>query len=206
MAWEKTALDLADRCGIRVPACQLLDVAGRHVLLLERFDRTEGQRVGYISAMTLLGLHDGDRADYLEIAEALTAHGCHVTDDLEQLWRRIAFSLVINNTDDHLRNHGFLHADGGWRLSPAFDLNPDPDPAAGRVTTIGFAADAHEGLQALLASARDFGLADAQAQSVLEEVLAGTSTWRATAAANGVTELQSDRFAPSLDRFHARQR
>lgn len=201
MAWEKTALDLAERCGIRVPHRQLIDVGGRNVLLLDRFDRSEHGRVGYISAMTLLRASDGGQADYLEVAEALSEHGSNVSEDLAELWRRIAFSLIINNIDDHLRNHGFLRDTAGWRLSPAFDINPHPDIAISRATTIGFASDAEQAHAALLESAADFGLDAAAAQTAWEETLAATTPWREVAAGNGITDAGCDRFAPAIDRF-----
>lgn len=201
MAWEKTALDLAERCGIRVPGRRIIDVGGRSVLLLDRFDRDERGRVGYISAMTLLNSTDGEDADYLEVAEALSEHGSDVAGDLAELWRRIAFSLVINNVDDHLRNHGFLRERGGWHLSPAFDINPHPDPTMSRATTIGFVADADAGAAALRAAAADFGLTDDEAQMVWQDVLVGTARWREVASRNGITESAFSRFAPALDRF-----
>ncbi len=201
MAWEKTALDLAEQADIRVPARRLVDVGGRSVLVLDRFDRTRSGRVGYLSAMTLLRGRDGGSYDYLEVVEAITEHGSAVASDLAELWRRIAFSLVINNTDDHLRNHGFLRESGGWRLSPAFDINPDPDSNRHRVTTIGYTAGAAAGLEALLGSAADFGLQDQLARRVLDEVLAATSNWRQVAAANGLSETTTERFSDALDRF-----
>lgn len=205
MAWEMTALDLAERSGISVPERRLIDLAGRHVLLLDRFDRHEGERVGYISAMTLLQRRDGERADYLEIAEALAEHGSSVSDDLAELWRRIAFSVVINNVDDHLRNHGFLRQGSGWRLAPAFDLNPEPAQGAGRATSIGFVETAVEAQGALMASAADFGLSDDRAHAIWTDVLAGTSAWRQVATVHGISDSACDRFAPVMDRFTARR-
>ena len=202
LAWEKTALDLARGSGIDVPPCDLVLVGRRHVLLLERFDRRGPERVGYISAMTLLQSSDGIAVDYLELAEAMSEHGAAVVADLRQLWRRIAFMLVLNNVDDHLRNHGFLHSRSGWVLSPAFDLNPDPAPGAARVTTVGFADDADGALAALVSAAGQFRLSDDQARVVLDQVLGGTRGWRAVARRNGVGEAEIRRFAPALDRFH----
>ena len=140
-------------------------------------------------------------ADYLEVAEALAEHGSAVVDDLARLWRRIAFMLVINNVDDHLRNHGFLRSASGWTLSPAFDLNPDPEPGAARVTTVGFVDDAEGALEQLLANAGAFRLTADRAAAVLDEVLRGTGAWRESARANGVGEGELRRFAPALDRF-----
>lgn len=202
LAWEKTALDLARGCGIDVPPCRLVPVGSRHVLLLERFDRRGAERVGYISAMTLLQSSDGVAADYLELAEAMAEHGGAVVADLRQLWRRIAFMLVVNNVDDHLRNHGFLRSRSGWTLSPAFDLNPDPAPGAVRVTTVGFADDAEGALAELVSAARAFRLTPEQARVVLEQVLGATRGWRAVARGNGVGAAEITRFAPALDRFH----
>lgn len=201
MAWEKTALDLAEQCGIRVPVRHLVDVGGRHVLLLERFDRVGQDRRGYISTMTLLGRQDGDGADYLEIAEGLSEHGSAVAGDLSELWRRIALSLMINNVDDHLRNHGLLREASGWRLSPAFDINPHPDIRVGRATTIGFVDEAEEGRSALLDSAREFGLDPEAASELWSQVAAAAAQWRDVARSNEIPESECARFAPALDRF-----
>ena len=201
MAWEKTALDLAAQCGIRVPRRRLVDIGGRSVLVLQRFDRDRGGRIGYISAMTMLGRQDGDRADYLEVAEGLSEHGSAVTEDLAELWSRIALSVVINNTDDHLRNHGFLRQGPGWRLSPVFDINPHPDLSLERATTIGFVSGAEDASAALLESAADFGLDAADARSAWEDVIAATASWREVARSNGITDDECARFAPVMDRF-----
>lgn len=199
MAWEATALDLAERAGIAVPARRLLKVDGRSVLLLERFDRQGVQRVGYISAMTLLGASDGDERDYLEIAEALALNSAHPSDDLAQLWRRIAFGLFVNNTDDHLRNHGLLRAANGWRLSPAFDLNPNPERAEHATSIVG-ESDGRGGLSALMDTAGQFALTDAAAAQGLEEVRAAVGSWEEVAASHGVrpAELRLMREAFSL--------
>ncbi len=119
MAWEATGLDLADAAAISVPGHRLTRVDGRAVLLLDRFDRTaEGHRLPYVSAMTLLTRADGDLADYVDFCDAISDEGAATTADLEALWRRVAFSVAIHNTVDHLRNHGFLRAKGGWTLAP----------------------------------------------------------------------------------------
>ena len=205
IAWEKTALDLAEAAGISTPIRQLTRVEGRHILLLERFDRDytttpAGQRLPYISAMTLLGTSDGASADYLEVAEELTAHGANVNADLAQLWRRIALSIVINNTDDHMRNHGFIHTIGGWTLAPAFDINPDPDPARVRASTVGFTGDPNSTLPQLLEVAGEFGLTPDTSELILAEVTAAAANWRDIATANGVPPREQVKFAPALDR------
>lgn len=112
IAWEKTVLDLAEIAGLRVPDRKLTRVDGKSVLLLDRFDRTAtGGRVPYLSAMTLLTARDGmsDQFDYTDLAETLAEHGSTtISMDLVELWKRVVFSVAVHNTDDHLRNHGFI--------------------------------------------------------------------------------------------------
>ncbi|HEX5494749.1 MAG TPA: HipA domain-containing protein, partial [Mycobacteriales bacterium] len=200
MAWEKTALDLAQRAGVDVPRTELARVDGRSVLLSERFDRDGEQRIGYISAMTLVQGRDGDPLDYTEVAETLPEYGSRTSRDLRQLWRRIAYSVAIHNTDDHLRNHGFLR-DGasGWRLSPAFDINPNPDVSAERVTGIGGARGRTDELASLMAYTDTFALSETEATTVLGEIDQATRGWRAVAAAHGIGKSEQDRFGAAFD-------
>jgi serine/threonine-protein kinase HipA len=131
-AWEMAAHELAVKSGITVPTCKAVKFSSRHhTFLTKRFDRTSGnERIHFASAMTMLGYKDGDDAaagvSYLEIAEFLIRHGAKTTRDLKELWKRIVFSICISNTDDHLRNHGFILTQDGWELSPAYDINPVP--------------------------------------------------------------------------------
>jgi serine/threonine-protein kinase HipA len=198
MAWEKTALDLAKTAGISVPTNKLVEVDGRSVLLLERFDRAGGRRLGYISAMTLVEADDGQSRDYLEVADAITENSAQTSADLRELWRRIAFSIAIHNTDDHLRNHGFLRRGGGWMLAPAFDMNPNPDLGSPRVTSIGGASDPAAEVKVLLAYAESFDLTDEAARRVLSEVADATSGWMSVARSNGVPRSECQRFEPAL--------
>lgn len=203
IAWEKTALDLAERAGLRVPARWLKRINGKAVLLLDRFDRREdGTRIPYVSAMTLLSARDGDSTefDYVDLAEALTEHGdVTVKRDLAELWRRVAFSVAIHNTDDHLRNHGFLRGTAGWALSPLFDVNPNPDTAKERVVGIGAAHARSEELQGLMASAASFGLTVDIATRGLHDVLEATANWRQVATANGITERELGLMSEAFD-------
>jgi serine/threonine-protein kinase HipA len=140
-AWEHVVHVLAGRAGIVVPPAEVRRFGtrksgghGHHTFLSQRFDRTaEGERVHFASAMTLLDRKDGagahDGASYLELADLLMRLGEDAPLDLEQLWRRIVFSVCVSNTDDHLRNHGFLLGVTGWLLAPAYDINPDPHRA-----------------------------------------------------------------------------
>ena len=119
---------LARRAGLNVPdtKCSRLSKAGT-TFFSRRFDRQGGRRIPYASAMTMLEASDGEEHSYLEIAEFIAANGADPVADLHELWGRMAFSELVRNTDDHLRNHGFLLTDRGWRLSPMFDVNPNPD-------------------------------------------------------------------------------
>ena len=128
--WEGVALDLAKRAGIKTPEWKIITVANKKVIILKRFDRQGEKRIPFLSAMSMLGAEDGDdnKYSYLDIADALIEHGASTNEDLAELWCRIVFSIAISNTDDHLRNHGFLYTgQQGWRLSPVYDINPNPD-------------------------------------------------------------------------------
>lgn len=197
-AWEMTLLDLAERAGIAVPTRRLVSVGTRRALLLDRFDRAGQQRLGYVSAMTLVKGEDVGSYDYLEVAERLTDVGSAVAADLKRLWRRIAISPAVNNTDDHLRNHGFLRAGSGWTLSPMFDVNPDPDPDAHRATSIGYTTTRPEGFDALLNSVADFGLDADEGRQILLEVSAAVSEWRAVANRHGISRSQQNFFTDAF--------
>lgn len=200
MAWEALALDLAEASGIEVPAHDLVEFGGRNVLLVERFDREGGRRIPFISGMTLVGKRDGENADYIEVAEAISEHGVRVEEQLAQMFRRIVFSVLIHNTDDHLRNHGFLREGPGWQLSPVFDVNANPDIAQRRTTTIAWVDGAAGESAALLRIAPSFGFSPEQGGAVVDEVRDGVSGWRAVAAARGISANEVARFAPVLDR------
>jgi serine/threonine-protein kinase HipA len=163
--WEAVALRLAEKAGIPVPAWRLETVADRPVLLLRRFDREEGTRLPFLSAMSVLDAKDNEPRSYLEFVDILRQHGAAPKEDMHALWRRIVFSILISNTDDHLRNHGFLWAGpAGWRLSPAYDLNPVPTDIKPRILTT--AIDMDDGTASLnlaLAVAGYFELAAAEA-------------------------------------------
>lgn len=127
--WESVALTLARKAGIVTADHELHRVDGKPVTVLRRFDRLpSGHRLGFISAMTLLSGRDGQIYDYLDIAEQLEVDSERPTEDLRELWTRCAYGRLISNTDDHLRNHGFLRGQAGWRLSPALRHQPEPVP------------------------------------------------------------------------------
>ena len=202
MAWEKVALDLARDAGVTVPDSQLLRVGDRHVLVVDRFDRDGGTRIGYASAMTMLEASDRDQRSYLEIAEVIEERSTAATADLRQLWRRIAFSILISNTDDHLRNHGFLHERGdSWTLSPAFDLNPDPRPGPAR-TAIDF-TDTRASVDNLMRVADHFRLGTSDALAVVAEVTQAVARWRTVATSHGLRQRDLNEMEPAFQHAEA---
>jgi serine/threonine-protein kinase HipA len=187
--WEAVALGLASHAGIEVPEWRLERVLDRTVLLVRRFDRAGEVRVPFLSAMSMLSASDRETRSYLEIAEALQQHGARTRTDLRNLWRRIVFTVLISNTDDHLRNHGFLYVGAqGWTLSPAYDLNPVPGHVNDRLlsTAIGMDDDRSASLDLALEVASDFGLKAGDARTTAREVADVVAGWRKLAERLGL--------------------
>jgi serine/threonine-protein kinase HipA len=198
--WEAVALTLARDAGVTVPEHQLHVIEGRPVLVLRRFDRDTSGRIGYLSAMTLLQARDGEQASYLEIAETIEERSPSADADLQELWRRIVFTILISNTDDHLRNHGFLRSStAGWSLSPAFDLNPNPEGGAKHLTTAIDGNNTEASLATALEVAGLFRISAAQARAVVAEVLAATGRWRDVARGMGLGGQQLERLEPAFE-------
>ena len=206
VAWEAVALQLARDAGIRTTESRLDRVAESDVLLVKRFDRgvtgNAARRIPYLSALSMLGATDGDRRSYPEIADALRAHGADASRDLSELWRRIVFSVLISNTDDHLRNHGFLYSGvAGWRLSPVFDVNPVPTDIKDRVlsTAIGVDGDPTASLEIAFEVAPLFGLKAAEAKRIAAEVGAATAQWSTVASRIGLSTSEIERMVSAFD-------
>jgi serine/threonine-protein kinase HipA len=199
--WEALALTLAKKAGISVPGWRLEMAGKRPVLLLRRFDRSDKGRIPFLSAMSMLGARDGDPHSYMEFVDALRQHGASPKEDMHELWRRIVFSIMISNTDDHLRNHGFLYAGGaGWRLSPAYDLNPVPVEIKPRVlsTTITL-DDGTASLNLAYEVAPYFELDVKAARRIVKEVSAVTAKWRTEAAKLGISKPEISRMASAFE-------
>lgn len=182
--WEAVALKLAARAGIRTPHNELIRVAGKPILLSRRFDRDGPTRIPFLSALSMMGLKDGDRASYPELVDVLTQYGSQAATDASELYRRMVFNVLISNVDDHLRNHGFLWTGrDGWTLSPVYDLNPTPVDVRQRILTTNISLD--EGtcdLDLVVSAAEYFGLGTSDAKSIIKEVATVTATWRDVAA------------------------
>ena len=200
MAWEKVALDLARRAGIAVPDSRLIRIGDRTVLIVDRFDRQGADRIGYASAMTMLEASDGDQRSYLKIAEVIEERSPAVTDELRQLWRRICFTILISNTDDHLRNHGFLHERAeSWRLSPAFDMNPNPAPGPKELSTAVDFDDFHASIDTLMGIAAYFRMDAQEAAGVLAQVASAVGHWRTTAISHGLPQAEIEKMKPAFE-------
>jgi len=200
MAWEKVALDLARVAGVTVPDSQLIRAGDRHVLIVDRFDRRGTARIGYASAMTMLEASFGDQRSYLEIAEVIEERSTAATADLRQLWRRMAFSILISNTDDHLHNHGFLHQRGeSWTLSPAFDLNPNPGPGPKELSTAIDFTQTRASIDNLISVAPYFRLDPGDAAEVLAQVTRAVTRWHNVAKSHGLAQQDLDVMEPAFE-------
>lgn len=200
MAWEATMLDLLDRAGVHTPQRELVHVGDSSVLMLRRFDRSaEGERVSYISAMTATGSRDGDRRDYLDILDAMRDLSYDLPMDVRELFDRVVVSVALGNTDDHLRNHGFLGRGNQWALSPVFDVNPNPDPARHRSTTLAGAETPADEVRGLLDFARLADLSEAEARSRIRHVASALAEWRVRARANGIAEHEIRTMAEGIE-------
>ena len=203
-AWEALAHGLAMNASVRVPAAKTLKLGSTYrTFAVRRFDRAGASRRLYASAMTLLVHDDGDSASYPEIAQALQDHGDPATleTDLRELYRRVVFNVLVGNRDDHLRNHGFLRGAGGWQLSPAFDLNPNPDKDEHALLLDG--ASAVPSVKTVHATCDLYRLTRAAAARIEGEVRRALADWRSSAGALGITRREVQRLesiiAPELE-------
>ena len=197
---EVLAMTLARQVGLTVADARLLDVVGRPVALIRRFDRVRNQRIPFLSAMSLLGLNDGDEGTYTDIAEIIRMYSSSPTQDLNELWKRVVFNVLIGNLDDHLRNHGFLYdRNGRWRLSPAYDLNPVPLAEKARELTTWIS---EQGPEADLDLAREaapfFALKKKQAEAIIDEISAALKSWQSTARRLGMNSRDIDIYTTAI--------
>lgn len=186
-AWEFVAHTLAAKAGVDVPPARLVRLNNDfHTFCVQRFDRVNGMRRFYASAFTLLRKQHSEGTSYLELAQFLRSQGdgAQVPKDLEQLFRRVAFNVAVGNRDDHLRNHGFVLGANGWRLAPAFDVNPNTDKAE-HVLAIDD-VDNMPSLAVVLGTAAFYGLTPERAWLILDEVVRAVDGWRDAAKRAGI--------------------
>ena len=198
-AWEHVALLLMKKAGIEVPDSRLLRVGGRAVLITRRFDRRAGDRIPYISGLTAVQGADGGRYSYLELAEFIEQEGSRPDRDLRELWVRALFSCAIGNVDNHLRNYGFLREELGWRLSPAFDVNPTPGSETKYLATgLGF-VDREASPEAAFDVCEFFRVDVAEARRAAESMARVLETWRRVARGDGISEASIERMADCFE-------
>jgi serine/threonine-protein kinase HipA len=199
--WEALALKLAAAARIPTPTWRLENIADRAVLILRRFDRADGRRIPFLSAMSMLDATDNEQRSYMEIADALRQYGAQPEEDCAQLWRRIVFNILVSNTDDHLRNHAFLYTTRrGWRLAPAYDLNPMPIDLKARLLSVAIdETDNTASLDLALNVAGHFGVKPKAAKSIAMEVGKTVIHWRREAASIGLSSNEIDRMSSAFE-------
>jgi serine/threonine-protein kinase HipA len=200
---EVLALTLAKNAGINAAAARVVESQGLPVALIRRFDRRgDGQRLMYVSAATMLGVEptETEEHSYTEIVDAIRVHGADAQADIEELWRRIAFSILITNVDDHLRNHGFLHENREfWRLSPAFDINPSPERVRELKTWISEDAGPDMTIDALMSVIAYFRITRTRAKGILSKVVHAMDNWRMTGRSIGMNDGELEPFVDAFE-------
>jgi serine/threonine-protein kinase HipA len=191
---------LGKRCGIDAASSQVIDSDGIPVALIKRFDRNGPKRLMYLSANSLLQANSNQQYSYEDIASLIRTISPKAKYDLGQLWRRMIFNILINNVDDHLKNHGFLHTTGDqWVLAPAFDLNPFPDKMRALKTWISQKSGEFASLDEALAISKSFELSNKEAKVILSEMRAIVSTWKSIAQNLGMHARDIDQYAPAFE-------
>ena len=194
-AWEFLAYTLASKAGIEMAPCRIERILGKYnTFFTKRFDRENGERIHFASAMTMTGNNEDtirdNQASYLDIAEFISNNGANVEANLHQLWRRIIFNIAISNTDDHLRNHGFILTREGWILSPAYDLNPSIDKEG---LALNIDTD-NNNLDFDLAKSvgEYFRLNNNQMDEIINQVLSAVSNWKGIAKDIGISRAEQE--------------
>ena len=201
--WEHFCHVMGRKVGLNVAETRTIDGEDYHILLSKRFDRNSaGRRIHFASALTLLGLTDGDNAStgygYTDIVDFIVQHGSNVEQNLEELYRRVAFYLIVGSSDDHFRNHGFLLTRKGWELSPAYDINPT---LADNQSLLINRSTSESDLNILLTSAGEYMLSADKAKCIINKVKSAMKSWRTEARRLGLPQRDIDMFAPRFDKW-----
>jgi serine/threonine-protein kinase HipA len=206
-AGEILALSLARASGIRTADHQLVPMAGHAVAVIKRFDREQGRRIPFISASSLLGLPIGEAGSYTMLADAIRQFGDDISGDLRELWRRMVFSLLASNYDDHLRNHGFLmHRSGRWSLSPAYDVNPVPEIERAGINKTSISEDGNDpSIELAIKASPRFGLKADEAVGILREMMIVLQTWRKHGQRLHLSASQLNAYASAFENDFVRE-
>lgn len=201
--WEHFCHVMGRKAGLNIAETSTIPGEDYHILLSKRFDRNDsGKRIHFASALTLLGLTDGDNAStgygYPDIVDFIIQNGSNVEQNLEELYRRVAFYIIVGNSDDHFRNHGFLLTRKGWELSPAYDINPtlsdNQSLLINRTTS-------ESNLDILLESTGEYMLSTEKSKAIIAEVKSTMKSWRNEALRLGLPQRDIDMFAPRFDKY-----
>lgn len=203
-AWEMITNELAKKAGLNVAEGMAKRFSSdHHTFLSKRFDRTDkGERIHFASAMTLLGYTDGanheDGISYLELVEFISTHGTNISTDLKELWRRIVFNICVSNTDDHLRNHGFIYSKEGWLLSPAYDINP---VATGTGLSLNISEDDNSlDLDLAMEVHQYFRLSENDANQIIQEVRGAVKEWRNLTVKYNISRTEQELMASAFSK------
>ncbi len=199
--WEAVALDLAEKSGIRIPEHRVTQVNGKDVLIVKRFDRISGVRIPFLSGMSMISARDNEVHSYLELADRIRSQGAFPKRDLLELWRRIVFTVLISNVDDHMRNHGFLYSGNqGWTLSPAYDLNPTPVDLSPRILSTAIDIDDQTAsIELANEVAGYFELGLSEARDVMRRTAQAVCGWRKAAERYGLSPDEIDRMSSAFE-------
>ena len=202
--WEHFCHVMGRKAGINVAETCTIPGGDYHILLSKRFDRNEREkRIHFASALTLLGLTDGDNAStgygYPDIVDFIIQHGSNVEQNLEELYRRVAFYIIVGNSDDHFRNHGFLLTRKGWELSPAYDINPTLSDDQSLLIN---SSTSESNLDILLESAGEYMLLPEKAKTIIDEVKSAMKSWRSEVRKLGLPQRDIDMFTPRFDKWN----
>ncbi len=198
--WEAVALILAKKAWLDVPFWKIETVLDKQVLIIRRFDRIKETRIPFLSAMSMLEAKDNEQHSYLEIVDALAQTGTSPEEDMKKLWRRIVFSIMISNTDDHLRNHGFLYQKNGWRLSPVYDVNPTPlHLKEKRLTTFIDLYENKASLKIALSVIKEFRISKETAHQIIKEVETAVSEWKTVAKKLGLKNKEIEFMSSAFE-------
>jgi len=198
--WESIALTLAKSCGLNTQEWTLKKVANKDIIILKRFDRKEQERIHFLSAMSMLNAVDNDAEthSYLDIADVIRQYGASPKEDLVELWKRIVFSILISNTDDHLRNHGFLYvSEKGWKLSPLYDVNPSIDNKKVLSTYI-TENDNAQSIDLALEVCEYFGVSLKDANDIIADMKKRVSNWSLVAKNHGLAKKEVEQMASAF--------
>ncbi len=199
--WEAVVLSLAKSAGINVQEWRIETILKKPILIIKRFDRNGNKRIPFLSAMSMLNAQDNEEHSYLDIAYAIFQNGAAPEEDLIELWKRIVFNIMISNTDDHLRNHGFIYeSNQGWRLSPVYDINPTPIEIKPRILSTAINYDNKlASLENAMQVIQEFRLNHNQAIKIIQEVTNSVKQWRKTAASFGLSKSECDFMSSAFE-------